>query len=73
MRTEIAAKRYAQAAFAVALEQGELERWTATWSRWRPLSTQPEAAAVLRERSGADAEKEKAAHGRSAGRRSRWR
>jgi F-type H+-transporting ATPase subunit delta len=59
MRTEAAAKRYAQAAFAVALEQGELERWTADLESLAALMTQPDAAAVLESDRVADAEKEK--------------
>ncbi len=59
MRTEAAAKRYAQAAFTVALEQGELERWTADLESLAALMTQPDAAAVLESDRVADAEKEK--------------
>jgi F-type H+-transporting ATPase subunit delta len=58
MRTEAAAKRYAQAAFAVALEQGDLERWTADLESLAALMTQPEAAAVLASDRVADSAKE---------------
>jgi F-type H+-transporting ATPase subunit delta len=47
MRTEAAAKRYAQAAFAVALEQGDPRRWLGDLGSLSDLVAQPEAAALL--------------------------
>jgi F-type H+-transporting ATPase subunit delta len=47
MRTDIAAKRYAQAAFAVALEKGDAGRWIGDLDALSELVAQPEAAAVL--------------------------
>jgi len=47
MRTEAAAKRYAQAAFAVALERGEPQRWLGDLGSLCDLVAQPEAAALL--------------------------
>ncbi len=58
MRIEAAAKRYAQAALAVALEHRDLERWTADLAALAALMTQPEAAALLESDRVSDAEKD---------------
>jgi F-type H+-transporting ATPase subunit delta len=58
MIIEAAAKRYAQAALAVALEHGEPERWTADLAALAALMTQPEAAALLESDRVSDAEKD---------------
>ena len=58
MRTETAAKRYAQAAFAVALEQGNPDRWLGDLDALSSLVAEPEAAAVLQSDRVPDAEKE---------------
>jgi F-type H+-transporting ATPase subunit delta len=58
MRIEAAAKRYAQAAFAVALEHDELERWLADLEALASLMTRPEAAALLESDRVPDADKE---------------
>jgi len=58
MRIDIAAKRYAQAAFAVALEQGDPERWLGDLDALSELVAQPEAAAVLQSDRVPYAEKE---------------
>jgi len=58
MRTEAAAKRYAQAALAVALEHGEPERWTADLAALAALMAEPEAAALLESDRVSDAEKD---------------
>lgn len=47
MRTEAAAKRYAQAAFAVALEGGDPERWLGDLDAIVALVARPEVAALL--------------------------
>jgi F-type H+-transporting ATPase subunit delta len=57
MIIEAAAKRYAQAALAVALEHGETERWTADLAALATLMAQPEAAALLESDRVSDAEK----------------
>jgi F-type H+-transporting ATPase subunit delta len=57
MRIDIAAKRYAQAAFAVALEQGSPDRWLGDLDALSDLVAQPEAAAVLQSDRVPDAEK----------------
>ena len=59
MRIETAAKRYAQAAFAVALEQGNPERWLGDLDALSDLVAQPQAAAVLQSDRVPDAEKER--------------
>jgi F-type H+-transporting ATPase subunit delta len=58
MRIDIAAKRYAQAAFAVALEQGDPERWIGDLDALSELVAQPDAAAVLQSDRVPAAEKE---------------
>jgi len=58
MRTDIAAKRYAQAAFAVALEHGNPDRWLGDLDALSELVAQPEAAAVLQSDRVPDAEKD---------------
>jgi len=58
MRIETAAKRYAQAAFAVALEQGKPERWLGDLDALSDLVAQPQAAAVLQSDRVPDSEKE---------------
>jgi F-type H+-transporting ATPase subunit delta len=57
MRTDIAAKRYAQAAFAVALEKGNAGRWIGDLDALSDLVGQPEASAVLQSDRVPDAEK----------------
>ena len=47
MRIEAAARRYAQAAFSVALEQGEPESWLADLDVMAGFMSRPEAAAIL--------------------------
>jgi F0F1-type ATP synthase delta subunit len=49
MRTEAAAKRYAQAAFAVALEYDEVERWAEDLDAL--ATSQPAAWQALRNRT----------------------
>jgi len=58
MRIDIAAKRYAQAAFAVALEQGHPDRWLGDLDALTELVAQPEAAAVLQSDRVPGAEKD---------------
>jgi F-type H+-transporting ATPase subunit delta len=58
MIIDIAAKRYAQAAFAVALERGNPARWLGDLDALSELVAQPEAAAVLQSDRVPDAEKE---------------
>ena len=58
MRFDIAAKRYAQAAFAVALERGDPDRWLGDLDGLDDLVAQPEAAAVLQSDRVPEAEKE---------------
>ncbi|MCJ7492475.1 MAG: ATP synthase F1 subunit delta [Dehalococcoidia bacterium] len=58
MRIDIAAKRYAQAAFAVALEQGDPDRWLGDLDALVDLVAQPQAAAVLQSDRVPDAEKD---------------
>jgi len=58
MRIETAAKRYAQAAFAVALEHDELDRWVTDLEALAALMGRPEAAALLRSDRVPDAEKD---------------
>ena len=57
MRTEAAAKRYAQAAFAVALEYQEVERWAEDLDALATLMGEPRAAAFLESDKVSDAEK----------------
>ncbi len=57
MRREAAAKRYAQAAFAVALEHDELERWGTDLEAMAALMTQAEAIALLQSNKVPEAEK----------------
>jgi F-type H+-transporting ATPase subunit delta len=57
MRTEAAAKRYAQAAFAVALEYEEVERWAEDLDALATLMGEPRAAAFLESDKVADVEK----------------
>jgi F-type H+-transporting ATPase subunit delta len=57
MRTEAAAKRYAQAAFAVALEYDEVERWAEDLDALATLMGEPRAAAFLESDKVSDAEK----------------
>jgi F-type H+-transporting ATPase subunit delta len=59
MRIETAAKRYAQAAFAVALERGNADRWLGDLDALDSLVAQPEAAAVLQSDRVPDIEKER--------------
>ena len=59
MRIETAAKRYAQAAFAVALEQGNPERWLGDLDALSDLVAQPQAAAVMQSDRVPDPEKER--------------
>ncbi len=59
MRIDIAAKRYAQAAFAVALERGDPDRWLIDLDGLDDLVAQPEAAAVLQSDRVPEAEKER--------------
>lgn len=58
MRIEAAAKRYAQAAFAVALEQGDPERWLGDLDGLSDLVARPEAAALLQSDRVPDAAKD---------------
>jgi F-type H+-transporting ATPase subunit delta len=58
MRIEAAARRYAQAAFSVALEQGNPERWLADLDALSDLVARVEAAAVLESDRVPDAAKE---------------
>lgn len=57
MRTEAAAKRYAQAAFAVALEFEEVERWAEDLDALTTLMGEPRAAAFLESDKATDADK----------------
>ena len=59
MRIEAAAKRYAQAAFAVALAQGEPERWLGDLRSLSDLVANHEAAALLQSDRVPNAEKDK--------------
>ena len=58
MRIDLAAKRYAQAAFSVALEQGDPGGWLPDLDALSDLVAQPEAAAVLQSDRVPDAEKD---------------
>jgi len=58
MRIDIAAKRYAQAAFAVALEQGNPDHWLGDLDALSELVAQSEAAAVLQSDRVPEAEKD---------------
>ena len=71
MRIEAAAKRYAQAAFAVALEQGEPQRWLGDLGSLGDLVAQPEAAAVLQSDRVPAAEKDRLLEAALPGRRLR--
>jgi F-type H+-transporting ATPase subunit delta len=59
MKTDIAAKRYAQAAFQVALEKGDPERWLGDLDTLVDLVSQPEAMAVLQSDRVPESEKER--------------
>ncbi|MGD0765582.1 MAG: ATP synthase F1 subunit delta [Dehalococcoidia bacterium] len=58
MRIEAAAKRYAQAAFAVALEGGDPGRWLGDLDAIVELVAQPQAAALLESDKVPGAQKE---------------
>lgn len=58
MRREAAAKRYAQAAFAVALEHEELEQWATDMAAIAMVMGQSEAIALLQSNKVPAAEKE---------------
>lgn len=58
MRIEAAARRYAQAALAVALEQGQPERWLDGLDSLSSLVAQPEAAMLLQSDRVPDAQKD---------------
>ncbi len=59
MIVEAAAKRYARAAFSVALEQGDPRRWLGDLSDLSELVARPDAAAVLQSDRVPDAEKDR--------------
>jgi F-type H+-transporting ATPase subunit delta len=59
MIVEAAAKRYARAAFAVALEQGDPRRWSGDLSELSELVAQPDVAALLQSDRMPDAEKDR--------------
>ncbi len=59
MRIELAAKRYAQAAFAVALERGDPDRWLDNLDDLSDLVSQAEASAILQSDRVPEAEKDR--------------
>jgi F-type H+-transporting ATPase subunit delta len=59
MRIELAAKRYAQAAFSVALERGDPDRWLGDLDDLDDLVSRAEASAVLQSDRVPEAEKDR--------------
>ncbi len=58
MRGELAAKRYAQAAFEIALEHNEIDRWLADLQSLAELAAQPGVLEMLESTRVGTAEKE---------------